>query len=149
MAQAGSFVAMASSIAARSAVGGALLGSAVAPVVVIGAGVAAGVAAIAAGVVATQSWLEGDPPTRALPFTIARHEFGPVRFCSYETLEEAKAAWAEFGDSPTRRILFHLVGTSVVHGVTRPWQELKHKGAAPWVDNGVREVVKRALEAEA
>ena len=38
MAQAGSFVAMASSIAARSAVGGALLGSAVAPVVAIGAG---------------------------------------------------------------------------------------------------------------
>ena len=95
MAQAGSFVAMASSIAARSAVGGALLGSAVAPVVAIGAGVTAGVAAITAGVVATQSWLDGDPPTRARPFTIARHEFGPVRFQSFETLEEAEAAWKE------------------------------------------------------
>ena len=149
MAQAGSFVAMASSVAARSVVGGALLGSAVAPVVALGAGVAAGAAAIAAGVVATQSWLDGEPPTRALPFTIARHEFGPVRFMNFQTLEAAEAAWAEFGDSPTRRILFHLVGTSVVHGVTRDWHELKHAGAAPWVDNGVREVVKRALEAEA
>ena len=149
MVDAGSFIALGSSLAMRSAVGGALLGSAVAPVVAIGAGVTAGVAAITAGVVATQSWLDGDLPTRLRPFTIARHEFGPVRFQSFETLEEAEAAWAEFKDSPTRRILFHLVGTSVVHGVTRDWQELKHAGAAPWVDNGVREVVKRALEAEA
>ena len=59
------------------------------------------------------SWLDGELPTRARPYALARHEFGPVRVQSFHALEEATEAWRAYGDSPlagARRLRRVLTG---------------------------------------
>ena len=158
MAQAGSIVAIASSVAARSAVGGALLGTPAAPVVLLGGGVAAVVAAIGAAVAgevakaeADQSRLEGAGPTWTTPFFIAVHDWGVVRVSNHASREAAQAAWDRHGNSPLRRILFELGPVTHPNNVMRPWRELDFGGdeRAARVDDGMRDVLHQALEAEA
>jgi hypothetical protein len=158
MVQAGSIVAVGSSIAARSALGGALLGSAAAPVVLLGGGLAAAVAAIGAAVAgdaaraeADQSRLEGAGPTWSMPFFIAVHDWGIVRVSNHASREAAQAAWDRHGNSPLRRILFELGPVTRPNNVMRPWRELDFGGdeRAARVDDGMRDVLHQALETEA
>lgn len=156
MAQAGSIVSIASSVAARSAVGGALLGTPAAPVVLLGGGVAAAVAAIGAAMAgeaaraeADRSRLEGAGPTWTMPFFIAVHDWGVVRVSNHASREAAQAAWDRHGNSPLRRIFFELGPVTYPNNVRRPWRELDFGGdeRAARVDDGMRDVLQQALEA--
>lgn len=145
--EAGSVVAALSSFAATSPIGGAVLGSAAAPAILGGAGAGVGVAALGAGIAValSQSWHIENPPTPDRPYFIAVHDYGTVRVTSHDTYEAAKKDWISRIDSPLRRILFHLHGTTSPNGIWRPWTELKHDGMAPWVDDGMRHALHQSL----
>ena len=91
----------------------------------------------------------GEPTRAAGRYVVAAHDFGDVLFWQSDDLEAAKTV---FRDLRLRRILFDLDGDggkpTLVHGVTREWNEMKHEGEAPHVDKEIRHALQAALDKE-
>ena len=156
----GGTVALLQAAAATGAPLAPVLAPVVLPVLAVGAAVGvAGVAGVAvAGVAVANRVNEGRPlpkgrtgePTRAAGrYVVAAHDFGDVLFWQSDDLEAAKTV---FRDLRLRRILFDLDGDggkpTLVHGVTREWNEMKHEGEAPHVDKEIRHALQAALDKE-
>lgn len=141
MVETGSAIAIAQSIAATTELGALALGTAAAGPVLVG--VLAGAAA-AAGIgygvhKAISSELEGDAPRLDEPYWVATHKWGKVVIESFASRAAANRAFDE--QHPFRRIALKLGPSSIVNGKTRPWREFRHDGPAPWVDDGMRDLI--------
>jgi hypothetical protein len=68
-------------------------------------------------------------------FAVAAHDWGVVRFWSFDDKGEARGLFRQL---TLRRILVDMHTSSVVYDVKRSWTELRHAGAAPWTDNEIR-----------
>lgn len=113
-----------------------------------------GTAAVTVGVVQHVNYVRvlpseptGEPKKGSGRYVVGAHDFGKVLFWQSDDLEACKTVFRELR---LRRILFDLDGLqgqpTKVHGVTRTWNEMKHQGQAPHVDNHIRHDLQAALD---
>jgi hypothetical protein len=140
MVEAGSAIAIAQSIAATTELGALALGTAAAVPVLVSVAAVAAAAGVGYGVhKAVSSRLKGAAPRLDQPFWVATHKWGEVTIKSFVCRTAAHIAFDK--EHPFRRIALELGPSSIINGKTRPWREFRHDGPAPWVDDGMRDLI--------
>lgn len=141
--QAGGLVASAQTAAMSGGSVGLVLAPVVVPFAVTALATGAAVGYGVAKVLAPATTFRVPPNGARGTYVVSAHDWGEVRFWSFEDVQEASSLCDEL--APLRTILVDTTRQSSVYGSAVPWTEVKHFGENPAVDNEIRAALRNAI----